>query len=100
MQSYGRGGPRLAPFWGAGSGGTKPRQAHRRPESRRTRMTKALAWDREAGGSHPVALAGPLRDLRVDVGRLIRILPLDQGVQAVPVGGEQGLDAVRAYVRD
>jgi hypothetical protein len=28
------------------------------------------------------------------------VLPLDQGVQAAPIGGEQGLDALCARVRD
>src|ERR1022692_2676063 len=48
----------------------------------------------------PLASTSPLRDLRGDVDRLIWILPLDQGVQAVPAGGEQGLDALGAHIRD
>src|SRR5215470_20397477 len=43
---------------------------------------------------------GRFRDLLGDVDRRIWVFPLDQGVQAVPVGGEQGLDAVCAYVGD
>src|SRR5215469_5111538 len=43
---------------------------------------------------------GPFRDLRGEVDRRVRVLSLDQGVQAVLAGGEQGLDAFGAYVRD
>src|SRR5215472_19295698 len=39
------------------------------------------------------------RDLRGDVGWLIRVLPLDQGGQTVTVWGEQGLDALGVHVR-
>ncbi len=52
-----------------------------------------------ASGTIP-AMISALRDLRSDVDRRIWILPLDQGVQAVPVRGEQGLDALRAHICD
>src|SRR5215472_9743855 len=43
---------------------------------------------------------GSFRDLLADADRRVWVLPLDQGVQAVSVRGEQGLDALGAYVRD
>src|SRR6185437_96652 len=56
--------------------------------------------DRVVGGSSPLAPTSPLHDLHGDFNRLIWILPLDQGVQAVPVRREQGPDALRANIRD
>src|SRR5262249_59524459 len=43
---------------------------------------------------------GRFRDVVGDIDRRIWVFTLDQGVQAVPVGGEQGLDALGADVRD
>ena len=63
-----------------------------------TIQEKLTAAMRASGAT--LASTSPLRDLRGDVDRLIWILPLDQGVQAVPVGGEQGLDALGAHIRD
>src|SRR5215472_11199068 len=40
------------------------------------------------------------RTVRIGVDLHFRVLPLDQGVEAVPVRGEQGLDAICAHVRD
>jgi hypothetical protein len=72
------------------------RREHAIPQQFRSCRTigapRRAVRDRVAGGSNPLAPAGPLRDLRGDVGRRIGILPLDQSVQAVPAGGEQGLD--------
>jgi hypothetical protein len=48
---------------------------------RGSNFTRAVR-DRVVGGSYPLAPTSCLRDLRGDVGRRVRMLPLDQGVQA------------------
>src|SRR5215470_6395982 len=55
-----------------------------------------MRWSNWA--SWPMPEGGPSESWTREVDRRIRVLPLDQGVQAVLVRGEQGLDAVRAHV--